>query len=75
MENNDTFHSCEYKDNISILRQMEFFSKMPLETIKIFAYLCTKEIFKSGDYLFRQGDDDGQAFYLLSGKVSLLSET
>ncbi len=75
MENNNTFHSCEYKDNIAILRQMEFFSKMPLETIKIFAYLCTKEIFRPDDYLFRQGEDDGQAFYLLSGKVNLIRET
>lgn len=63
--------SCEFEDNLAILRQIFFFSAMPLEILKVFAYLCTRETFKAGDELFQQGDDDGQAIYLLSGKARL----
>jgi CRP-like cAMP-binding protein len=63
--------ACEYEQNLDILRQTYFFSGLPLESLKIFAYLCTREKFKEGDYLFRQGEDDGQAFCLLSGTAQL----
>ncbi|GBC63485.1 cyclic nucleotide-binding domain-containing prot ein [Desulfonema ishimotonii] len=71
---NETFQACEFKEHLNILRQIYFFSKLPLETLKVFAYLCTRELFKAGDYLFRQGEDDGQAFYLLSGQAQLIRE-
>jgi CRP-like cAMP-binding protein len=63
--------ACEYQQNLDILRQTYFFSGLPLESLKIFAYLCTREKFKEGDYLFRQGEDDGQAFCLLCGTAQL----
>jgi CRP/FNR family cyclic AMP-dependent transcriptional regulator len=71
-EKNEAYQSCEFKENLEILRQTYFFSGLPLETLKVFAYICTRETFKQGEYLFRQGDDDGQAFYVLSGKVCLV---
>jgi CRP-like cAMP-binding protein len=63
--------SCEYQENLDILRQTYFFSGLPLESLKIFAYLCTREKFKEGDHLFRQGEDDGEAFCILSGKTQV----
>jgi CRP-like cAMP-binding protein len=63
--------SCEYQENLDILRQTYFFSGLPLESLKIFAYLCTREKFREGDFLFRQGEDDGEAFCILSGRVQL----
>jgi CRP-like cAMP-binding protein len=53
------------------LRQTYFFSGIPLEALKVFAYLCTREKFKPGEHLFRQGEDDGQAFYIIEGKAVL----
>jgi CRP-like cAMP-binding protein len=64
--------SCEITDNIDILRQVNFFSGLPLEVVKLFAYLCTRENFKADDFLFRQGDDDGCAYFTLKGEVELL---
>jgi CRP-like cAMP-binding protein len=64
--------SCEITDNISVLREIHFFAGLPLEVVKLFAYLCTRDCFKAGDFLFRQGDDDGCAYYLLTGEVNLL---
>jgi len=63
--------SCEYQENLDTLRQTYFFSGLPLESLKIFAYLCTREKFGEGEFLFRQGEDDGEAFCILSGRTQL----
>jgi CRP-like cAMP-binding protein len=73
-ETNKPAPSSEFQENLEILRQIYFFSGLPLETLKIFAYLCTREIFKQGEYIFRQNEDDGQAFYILEGKARLERE-
>lgn len=62
---------CEYQENLDVLRQTYFFSGLPLESLKIFAYLCTREKFKEGVCLFRQGEDDGEAYWILSGRTQL----
>jgi CRP/FNR family cyclic AMP-dependent transcriptional regulator len=74
MEKNETCPTCEFDQNLSILREIYFFSELPLDTLKVLAYLCTREDFKPGDYLFHQKDDDGRAFYLISGQARLLHE-
>ncbi len=65
---------CEFQDNLSILRQVAFFSGLPLEILKVFAYLCTREGFKPGQALFKQGDDDGCGYFILSGTAELIHE-
>ena len=73
-EKNNTGPSSELEENLEILRNTYFFSGLPLETLKVFAYLCTREKFKEGEYIFRQNEDDGQAFYIISGKAKLERE-
>jgi CRP-like cAMP-binding protein len=70
-EKNNLTPSCEFQDNLEILRQTYFFSGLPLETLKIFAYLCTREIFRQGEHIFRQDEDDGRAFYIIDGRARL----
>lgn len=74
MEKNDSFSSSEFEENLSILREIDFFSKLPLEALKVLAYLGAREHFRAGDYLFRQDEDDGLAFYIISGEARLLRE-
>jgi len=64
--------SGEFQENLSLLRQIEFFSGLPIESLKVFTYLCTRETFKEGDYIFSQDDDDGQAVYIVSGTARLV---
>ena len=71
---NDSSSSSEFEENLSILREIYFFSELPLETLKVLAYLGTREQFRAGDDLFHQDDDDGQAFYIISGEARLLRE-
>lgn len=70
----ESCQSCEFTENLDVLRQIDFFSSLPIEKLKIFAYLCTREMFQEGDELFTQGEDDGQAFHILSGSVELIRE-
>jgi CRP-like cAMP-binding protein len=70
-EENSLAASCEFTENLNLLRQIPFFSGMPLESLKVFAYLCTREKFRPGDHLVRQAEDDGLAFYIISGRVAV----
>ena len=70
-EKNEECLSCEFDDNLRILRETRFFSGLSLEALKVLAYLCTRETFKENDYLFSQDDDDGRAFYFVSGQAKL----
>lgn len=71
-DHNVTAGRCEFQNNLTILRQINFFSGLPLELQKVFAYLCTREHFKPGQHIFSQGDDDGCGYYILSGQAELL---
>ena len=71
LEKNEGFQTSEFQENLELLRNIYFFAGLPLERLKVLAYICTRETFKAGEYLFQQDDDDGQAFYILSGKAGL----
>jgi CRP/FNR family transcriptional regulator, cyclic AMP receptor protein len=71
-ERNENCVSCDFQEDLEILRQIDFFSGLPMESLKVFAFIGTRETFRVGDYLFRQDDDDGQAFYLIAGSARLL---
>ncbi|MDD2390053.1 MAG: cyclic nucleotide-binding domain-containing protein [Desulfobacterales bacterium] len=64
----------EFHDDLDLLRQIYFFSGLNPEALKIMAYLSCRQRFQAGDYIFRQNDDDGQAIYILKGRVQLLYE-
>jgi CRP-like cAMP-binding protein len=72
MEGHEPFHACEYKENLEILRETYLFSKLPLEALKVFAYLCTKETYRAGDFLFHQDEEGGEALIILSGTARLI---
>jgi CRP-like cAMP-binding protein len=74
MVKNQPSKSSEFEENLEILRQMPFFSGLSLEALKVFAYLFVRETFKPGDFLFRQDDNDGKAFYIISGAAELVRE-
>jgi CRP/FNR family transcriptional regulator, cyclic AMP receptor protein len=63
---------CEFQENLSTIREINFFSELPLDLLKIIAYLCEREKYKEGDFLINKGEDDGQAFYIISGKAGLM---
>ena len=74
MERRQPSESSEFQQNLELLRQMDFFSALPLEALKVFAYLFIREKFKPGDHLFQQDDNDGKAFYIISGTAEVVWE-
>lgn len=66
--------TSEYAENLTILREIPFFSGLPLEPLKVLAYLCEREEYRAGEYLFRQDDPEGKAFHILSGRAELVRE-
>jgi CRP/FNR family cyclic AMP-dependent transcriptional regulator len=73
-ENDKPCPTCELEQNLNFLRQTYFFSGIPVDILKVFAYLCLREEFQAGEYIFRQGEDDGQAYYLIEGQAMLEHE-
>ena len=74
MEKRQQPESSEFQQNLELLRQMDFFSALSIEALKVFAYLFTRERFKPGDQLFDQEDNDGKAFYILSGTAEIVRQ-
>ena len=74
-ESSKTSAPSEFEGNLEVLRRMPFFAEMPMETVKVFAYLCTRESYKPDDILFHQGEDDAQAYHVLSGTVRVVLST
>lgn len=67
---------CEFKESLDLLRQSSFLAALPLEALKLFAYLCGREIYRAGEDLVTLGEDDGKAFLIIEGTVCLMhSET
>ena len=64
----------EFQANLEILRQLQFFSGLSLEALKLVAYLSARQDFRPGDLLFRQDDRDGTAFYIVSGQAGITRE-
>ena len=64
--------SCEVDQNLGILREVRFFAGLPLELLRLLAYLCVRVNYRKGDLLLTQGEDDGQAIYIISGTARLV---
>jgi len=72
MNIDDSGDQSEFVANLNILRQIEFFPGVSMEVMKLFALLCQRQSYKSGDTIFHQDDDDGCSYYILSGKARLM---
>jgi len=71
LEENELMEKSEFQENLSLLREIFFFSQFPIEILKVFAYQCTREAYRDGDIIFNQNEDDGRAYYILSGHAYL----
>ena len=74
MNTSDSEEKSEFVANLNAFRQIDFFSGVSIEVMKLFSFLCQRQAYKAGDYIFRQDDDDGCSYYVLSGKAKLVLE-
>ena len=59
---------------ISFLRKLPFFSNTPLETIRLYAYLCKKERYYAGEPVVLQGEPADRMFLIIQGKVAICQD-
>jgi CRP/FNR family transcriptional regulator, cyclic AMP receptor protein len=64
----------EYRANLEVLLQMPLFSGLPLEALKVLAYLCKRENYKPGEAIFHQYEVDTNAYFILQGTARLILE-
>ncbi|WP_084681122.1 Crp/Fnr family transcriptional regulator [Desulfospira joergensenii] len=72
MNNDDARDKSEFISNLDIFRQIEFFSGAPMEVIKLFAFVCQRQSYETGETIFHQDEDDGAAYFILSGRAGLM---
>jgi CRP-like cAMP-binding protein len=65
----------EYSNTIELLRNVPFFSAMPLDAVKVLACLCSREKFQAGELIFAQGEVDEHAYLILEGEAEMLLRT
>lgn len=64
----------EYQSNLEILMQIPMFSGLPIEPLKLLAYLCKREVFRPEEIIFQQHEVDDNAYFIIEGKATLILE-
>jgi len=59
------------QQNLEFLKDVGLFSSFPDKAMKLLAFLAERTHLVTGDVLFEEGDDHGQAYLVLSGQLSL----
>lgn len=65
---------CELDHNVQILRNVSVFAGIPIERLRLYAYLSKRVRYRSGDFLFHQGDSDNKGYIVVRGKAQVVRE-
>jgi CRP/FNR family cyclic AMP-dependent transcriptional regulator len=65
----------EYQANLEVLMQLPLFAGLPLEPLKVLAYLCKRETFRPEEIIFHEHEIDTNAYYIFEGMAELVSES
>ena len=66
----ETKKTCGFQEDLEYLRQAPLLRGVDLECLKLLAMLCRRLSLIPGDQVMIQGEDDGNAFLILSGQLS-----
>ena len=70
-ESNSTEPSSHLDDALTILRRLPVFKNISLEMVRLYAYLSSKELYKKGDIILRQGTPSDRLLLIVQGDVSI----
>lgn len=65
---------CELDENLEILRRIPIFSAIPLQRLRLYAYLSKRVSFRAGQFIFRQRDSGDRGYIIVSGRVQVIRE-
>lgn len=64
--------ACGFNDHLELLRELPLFNGVPLDVVKVLAYLSVVENFTAGESLCDQGETLERSFFVLCGEVQIL---
>lgn len=64
----------EYQANLEALVQLPLFAGLPLEPLKLLAYLCKRVTYQPGEIIFHEYEMDPNAYYLIEGRAVLITD-
>ena len=65
---------CCFNDYLEILRELPVFNGVPLDVIKVLAYLSGMESYTPGEALCQQGEPLESCLYVVSGEVEIVRQ-
>ncbi len=65
----------QLNDEVKVLKKVPMFAGMAPAKLKLLAYTSDRLSYRSGEALFRQGEDGDAAFVILNGTADVLVET
>ncbi len=65
---------CQLDENLDILRTVKAFSNIPIERLKLYAYLSNRRHYRAGEFRFRQGDKDNLGYIVICGNAQVIRE-
>jgi CRP/FNR family transcriptional regulator, cyclic AMP receptor protein len=65
---------CELDENLDILRMVPAFSSIPIERLKVYAYLSNRIRYRAGEFVFRQGEHGNLGYVIVCGKAQVIRE-
>jgi HEAT repeat protein len=76
----DTLAEMDDKENLTVLSTIErmiylkrvpFFQSLSVEQLKALATICDEKIFKKGQQVFKQGEEGGSLYIVVTGRVEV----
>jgi CRP/FNR family cyclic AMP-dependent transcriptional regulator len=65
---------CQLDENLDLLRRVPAFSGIPIDRLKLYAYLSKRMHFRAGDFVFRQGEQGSLGYVVICGKGQVIRE-
>jgi CRP-like cAMP-binding protein len=65
---------CELDKNLDILRMVPAFSSIPIERLKVYAYLSNRIRYRAGEFVFRQGERGNLGYVVVCGRAQVIRE-
>ena len=61
-----------FQEDLEYLRQAPLLRGLDYECLKLLAMICRRIEYTNGDQLMTQGEDDGHAFFVISGLLNVI---
>lgn len=61
-----------FQEDLEYLRQAPMLRGLDYECLKLLAMICRRIEYTNGDQLMTQGEDDGHAFFIISGRLDAI---